>query len=939
MDADFGGLELPVPQAPGGGSLDLPLPAPPSGFRPESNPAEADLELDVPEGVGGVQFGEIDLGGPEEGMEFDGLPEERTSGGLDVDDELDEPELALEPGEQVGYVDRPQTVRRPAAEGAKRKRGGGRVLAFILGFGVLLGGAGVALGFTPYGYFGIFFVERFFPGAGDPTTVRAAIQEAEGEIAKDTYGEARQGLARLAGARTNAGLNREMLARSLLHENLFQLRYGSDSASATRASRILSRLEQRGFEAPRVGVARAADALRQGDLASAASFLAAADISDPWAKVVSGELALAEGDPSAAVTAFAAAEGLGPRATWGIARARLAAGEDAEAEAAIDATLEASPQHAGALVEKARRVWHDGDRQAALSLARRAAGVEGERSSVASRADRAAAWTLIGLIFEQTGNRGRAHQAFERALTIDDVRMGALLGAGRLLLSEGRYRDALARFQAVITSGLDAPPSFGRARSAQAEAKLGAARAMIELEMASEARAILLELQAQQSDDSDVVLYLGKVAEAAEDPAGAEQAYRDAIRIADDRFEGYLALAELFFSQGRPADASEVPDAGAGSGPRVVRNEAGTRAHGVARNELEAAVREFEAALGLDRTDMAARFGLGVALRRSAVSKRRSERLLAFHLRIPTGRAIALERGLLYEAQGRGDDAVSAYERALSERPGETDLVLRLGAAMVSAGRIDEAEAKLAEVMEERPNSAEAQHFMGRVLFARGDYRQAMSHLTGAVSLDPSRAEFHLYVAWAALEQGNLGRALEEVEDAIERDPSLGDAYWIRGQLRVRTGQSRDALTDLSRALELKPGRFEAHAAMGDAYEQQRNLRQAVGAYEQALETRTIAGVVGGTDSASSKWIQATAVVPRRRSRKRPRSGDETDPAPGWLAEAHRLRGEAHRLGGDRAQAIAHYRRYMEIAPDNAIDREDVVDRLARLGVTLDDAP
>ena len=597
------------------------------------------------------------------------------------------------PGNNRVYVDRPQTVRRPETEARKRKGAGGRVLAFILGFAVLLGGAGVALGFTPYGYFGIFFVERFFPGAGDPATARAAIEEAEGLIAQDTYGEARAGLARLAGERTNAGLNRELLARSLLHENLFQLRYGSDSASATRASRIFSRLEQRGFEAPHASVARAAEALRQGDLPAAAQFLGSADPSDPWSKIVAGELALAEGDAAAAVTSFEAATALGPRATWGVARAHLAAGEEDEANAAIDATLEASPQHAGALVEKARRVWREGDRTEALELARRAAGM-GEARSVPSRADRAAAWTLVGLVFEQAGNRGRAHVAFERALAVDDLRMGALLGAGRLLLSEGRYRDALARFQAVITSGLDAPPSLGRTRTAQAEAKLGAARAMIELEMASEARAILLELQAQQSDDSDVVLYLGKVAEAAEDPAGAEQAYRDAIRIADDRFEGYLALAELFFSQRRPADASEVLAQAREAVPESSEMRRALGRMELARNELAAAVREYEAAIALDRSDLAARFGLGVALRRSGQLDRAETEFARLTARDPSWPGIALERGLLYEAQGRGDDAVSAYERALAERPGDIDLILRLGAAMVSAGRIDEAEAK-----------------------------------------------------------------------------------------------------------------------------------------------------------------------------------------------------------------------------------------------------
>ena len=91
--------------------------------------------------------------------------------------------------------------------------------------------------------------------------------------------------------------------------------------------------------------------------------------------------------------------------------------------------------------------------------------------------------------------------------------------------------------------------------------------------------------------------------------------------------------------------------------------------------------------------------------------------------------------------------------------------------------------------------------------------------------------------------------------------------------------------------------------------------------------------VFGGTDSGSCKWTREIVAARPGALSKATEIGNQADPAPGWLAEGHRLRGEAHRLGGDRAQAIAHYRRYMEIAPNNAIDREDVVDRLARLGV------
>jgi tetratricopeptide (TPR) repeat protein len=60
--------------------------------------------------------------------------------------------------------------------------------------------------------------------------------------------------------------------------------------------------------------------------------------------------------------------------------------------------------------------------------------------------------------------------------------------------------------------------------------------------------------------------------------------------------------------------------------------------------------------------------------------------------------------------------------------------------------------------------------------------------------------------------------------------------------------------------------------------------------------------------------------------------GDPVDPPPSWLADAHRIRGNALRLGGDRANALIHYRRYMQLAPSTAIDRGEVSDWISRLG-------
>jgi cellulose synthase operon protein C len=964
--AGRGSMDLPVPAAPGGGLIDLPgaqsagrgsvdfprlqedgfgsldLPIPqPAGSGSVDFPGMGRGEFGVRQGAGGVQFGEIDLGAESnEAMEFADLPQEREAAPATAG----EPELGLaSPGEKLF---KRQTVVRPAEGEAEPRRGRGRtaLLGTVFVLLLLVIGGGVALGFTQYGYFGTYYLEQFLPEAGSASATERTIAEAETLAASDTYADVRGALSKLGAARHDQGLNRRLLARSLLHEALYQIRFGTDPASTGREGRIIARLEQRSFDAPGIDIARAAYFLRQNDLSQAERFVGLAQSrtpDDPYVHLVAGELALVKGDAEAATTAFQAAldNGGAARAQWGLARAAILGGQADAASAAIDATLAASPRHARALLAKARNVWQAGDRDAALALAEQAAGtadIDGERV-VPSATDRAAAWTLIGRIHERAGNRGRSREAYERALEANPIEVDAMLGNGRLLLGEGRYRDALARFQSVIDSGLDHPGELEGQRSLQTEAKLGAARAMIELEMAQEARGLLEELLAQEAEDPDAMLYLGKVSEAAGDRTAAEQFYRDAIRVRGDRFDGYLALAQLFFAGERTQDADEVLRQ---ARERVAESAEMRRMLGdmeLARSSLAAAETEYRRALELDPNDLAARFSLGVTLRRSGKLEEAEQTFDQVARRDDAWPGLALERGLLFEAEGQGDRAVQAYERALAERPTDIDLQLRLGAALVSANRIDEAEAKLEQVMRERPNSAEAEHFMGRVLFARGDLPEAMTHLVRAVSLDASRAEFHLYVAWVALEQGNnLGRALEEVQAALERDASLADAYWIRGRIYVLTGAVRDAIDDLERALELKPGRYQAWASMGEAYESLRDFPRASQAYERALEQ----------DGDQGSWWQRLGQI-RMDSGDRAGAvpalvraveiGAPLDPAPNWLLDAHRVLGDAYRLGGDDANAIVQYRRYMELAPSNALDLEEVRGQLEDYGITLEE--
>jgi predicted Zn finger-like uncharacterized protein len=878
-------------------------------------------DLSAPPPRGGDNFGELDLGFGRDSQA--GLPlVAKTRRTTEAELPLTRPQV--EDAELLDDLSGEQAGQK------KKRKSGGRSLpgwAMPLILVGLVGGTGTALGmFTEHGYFGVYLMEQLLPASGDPARVRDAIEQAERQAERDTYVDVRRSLVTLSDARNEAGLNRELLARSLLHENLYQLRFGEDASSAQRAAAILTRVLERGSSVQGLSLARAADAARRNSLAEAKQLLAEAPSGDRYRGLVAGELALLEKQNEVAANAFlgAIAQGETARGQWGLARARLAANKLDEAEAAAKATLAKSPLHAPAHTLLAERALSRGEIDAALTHARAAAGytaIEGEKARP-SRLERARAFALEGRIEEQRDHPREAQSAYEQALAADPRSVPELLGSGRMLMRLGRPQDALSRFD----SALNAKPGSAAGSDGRIpllEAGSGSIQALLALQRAPEALPRSSALLAQFPAEAQVVLWHGHVLESLERYEEAETSFRQAIEKAPKDFAGYVALSQLLFRRGRPEEAARVLSLATGQVKDSVEVRRMLGNSELARNHLPEAIEQFNAALRFDKSDPGALYGLVQAQRKAGAMDVAESALDRLEKSDPTFPGLALERGQIFENRGEHAAAIAAYRSALSQRPTDSDLKLRLGAALVTAGQVDEAEAVLDQVIKERPTSAEAEHYLGRVLFARKETAQAAQRFERAVNLDTLKAEYHLYLAWALVEQGNFGGGLESVQKAIERDPNLGDARWILGRIQLRTGAVKDALSSFQAALRLKPGRVEALANMGDAYDELRDAGQAIKSYQEAVKR--------APDNAEW-WYRLAQLQLDKGHRDEARGAlseavlraDKARPRPSWLAEAHRAYGDVLRDSHKGAEAAEHYKLFLEMAPLGHPDRGEI---------------
>jgi tetratricopeptide (TPR) repeat protein len=899
--------------APSFGGLELPL--------PEARPAAA-----AP-GPAPRMHGEIELPGGEAalnaaGTEFSGLPSETSA----------VPPMALPLRPSGGGT----TTKQPAAKTSKPAR----TAAFVVGGLVLLVLLGGALSFTPAGPFGSYFFERFLPGAGDDASVARVLAEADQLALADSYSSSTEALRVLAVERRTAGLNRTLLARSLLHECLHVLRW-NDSGGAARAAAIRQRLEERGTDDPALALALAADELRSDHPDRALALVGRARAhapSDPLVDLVEAEAALASEDAASALQAFqqALAHGGGARAQWGIARALENGGAAEALLEAVEATLALSPRHGDALLMRAQLAHARGNDDAAMADLRAVVGLDpiGEPPApiVSPPALRGEAYALLGALHEDAGRLAQALEAYNAAVDADSTRADALLGAGRVLLVD-RPAEALTRFESVMERPDASETMLASGRSAGQDARLGGARAMLDLDRDEEAKAVLENLVTERPEDPEFHLWLGRAHVALSESEEAEASYREAIRLAPESLDGYLFLARLYVSDDRDTDAVQALADARDHVPESASMREGLGTYELGLNRLPEAIAEFRRALAIDHALPAARFGLGVALRRSGAY---DDALASFEelSRIDPGHpGLALERGLVFEQRGQSDRAVEFYAQALLQDPENPELLLRLGAAQVGAGDLDAASVTLARVTAALPTSAEAEHFIGRIAFARANYPEAVTHFERSIQLDASRGEFFVYRAWAALETGDLGRAREAAEAAISRDPSLSDAYWIRGAVRQRSGLVADALVDLNRALALNPDRTEALAEIGECEDQLRDLPAALDAYTRATAARPDNAFwwyrLGRLHMDADHAGPAAPALARATE-----LGDAMAEAPVWLLDAHRLAGDALRLNRDRAGAIAHYQRYLALAPSGHVDMIHVRGALRDLGVT-----
>ncbi len=201
----------------------------------------------------------------------------------------------------------------------------------------------------------------------------------------------------------------------------------------------------------------------------------------------------------------------------------------------------------------------------------------------------------------------------------------------------------------------------------------------------------------------------------------------------------------------------------------------------------------------------------------------------------PGNAEVLYNRGNALLALARPHDALEAYERAILTRPDYAEALCNRGAALMALGRNAEALASYDRALAVTPDFGEALSNRGNALKALGRLEDALASYDRALTVrsDDAQALFNRGVTLHELKRFDL--ALESYDRVLAGSPDHVAALLNRGDALRQLGRLKDALASYERALATRPDYAEALSNRGDVLKVLRRFDDALASYDAAL--------------------------------------------------------------------------------------------------------
>lgn len=812
--------------------------------------------------------------------------------------------------EEQAARDREERARRKVERRSGASPGPGRLASVFkpvrIAAALVLGGLAAAgvLGYRARNTPAVmFWVNRFMPSKKAASAAESKVIERGMErLNQGNFTSAREAVASAAQLIAVLPEDEDVKAFFVLAASELKLEYGQVGADWDQARRVLDKMKG---GRPSQNRARGAFALANGDPAGGRQLLAtvgetpSSDLESTW--LYAKALVLTSEWTRAAQVLDNAIKTRGPSTKLLLLRAQVAADHDQlpEAAEAYQKALQKDAQNGRAMVELAAVRLRQGQGAAAGELLAQA--LDGEVRKTLDAAEEARGNVLRGQLLAAPGDRKSAEAAYERAAALDPNSARVHESYGQFRLARREWDKAARQFEAAIQNGGSAAAYAGAA-----QAYLGQNR-LLEADKT-------VNFAVQKDPGSAAYLFLqGRVAEAIGKAEEAFRKYEAALAKKPDLVEALAAEGQVWMSRGEKDKAKERLQTALKTPfdrTTAAEDEAvGDLALAIGeRGEAQAA---FARALKKQPDDPYGHAGMGKALAaKGELSAARKELEISL-AQIEGDASLAYEYGSLLHRTGDSAASLEMLRKAVKLDPKDPRYRARLGGALVEKGEYEEAENQLKVAVLMNDRNAEAQYFLARALMGRKKLSAALDSMRSAVEIDPDNAEYQYYLG-IVYEQGQqVHTAIEALTRSLELNPKSADASEHLGIDLLVENRSKEAAAALRKAAELSPKRARLWALVGDAEQQSGDLDGAIRDFQKALTLDpTLTGVwtklgIAYKDK-DCNGCRTKAVDALRRATHQ----DPTD------ATARHELGYMFKDDGRRREAIAEFRRYLELRPD-----------------------
>ena len=168
-------------------------------------------------------------------------------------------------------------------------------------------------------------------------------------------------------------------------------------------------------------------------------------------------------------------------------------------------------------------------------------------------------------------------------------------------------------------------------------------------------------------------------------------------------------------------------------------------------------------------------------------------------------------KGNLLTKQDRREEAITAYQEAISRDPEYKPALFGLAVTYKELGRIADAEAGYRHILELDPRDNRANFSLARIHADRTEFREALDILSGAVDVGSEQAGLHNLMAECYLGLKELDPAEAEVRRTLELNPEFPTAYFNLALIYEERGDPRAAVEAYEKEIEVAPRDYKAH--------------------------------------------------------------------------------------------------------------------------------